>query len=138
MMRDAIGRAALLVAGSAILASAALHGLVNVPHLHGDLLEIGVRRTLVGAVMLVLYFSVIAMFAFGGLVISGALGSLRGARHLAPLWIVAVTYIAFGVTAFLLVSRTPHMLGYAVMGALVAVGAVLRPGRAADGIPGGL
>jgi hypothetical protein len=132
MMRDTIGRAVLFIAGSAMLASAALHGLVNVPHLHGDLLEIGVRSTLVGAVMLVLYFSVIAMVAFGGLVIGGALGPLRGARHLAPLWIVAATYVAFGVTAFVLVSRTPHMLGYAVMGALVAVGAVLRPIQAAD------
>ena len=133
-MRDTIRRAALSFAGIAILGSAILHGLVNVPHLRGDLVEIGVRRTLVAAVMLVLYFSVIAMFAFGALVLSSAADSSRGSLlPKAPLWIIAATYVVFGLVAFLAVSPSPHMLGYTGMGLLVAVGAALRPTRVADG-----
>lgn len=107
-----------------MLGSAVLHGIVNVPHLREDLLEIGVRPTLLGAVTLVLYFSVVAMFAFAGLVLSGALASFRG-RLLqpGPLWIVAATYMVFGIGAFAAVGRSVHFLGYAVMGLLVGLGA---------------
>ena len=118
-MRHEIRGAVLLIAGIAILGSAMLHGIVNIPHLHEDLLELGVRRTLVSAVMLVLYFSVVAMFAFGGLVLSSAVGSFRGSHpQQAPLWVVAATYVVFGVAAFMLVSRSPHMLGYTLVGLL--------------------
>ena len=127
-MRETLSRASLFLAGLLILLSAFLHGLVNVPHLHEDLVEIGVRPTLLGAVMLVLYFSVVAMFAFGLLVLWNAGSALRGRPlQLAPLWIIAATYVAFGIAAFVLVSPTHHVLGYAVMGVLVAGGAALRP-----------
>jgi hypothetical protein len=129
-MRRAIHHAALLLAGIAITGSAMLHGFVNVPHLYEDLLEIGVRRTLVSAVMLVLCFSIVAMFAFGGLVLSSAAASLRGRQPpRAPLWIIAASYVTFGVVAFALVSRSHHMLGYSTMGLLVGLGAALRPTR---------
>ena len=73
-----------------------------------------------------LYFSVVAMFAFGALVLSSAVRSFRGGHpQAATLWIIAASYMAFGLAAFLLVSRSPHMLGYAGMGVLVAVGATL-------------
>jgi hypothetical protein len=126
-MRHGIRGGVLFIASIAILGTAMLHGIVNVPHLHEDLLEIGVRRTLVAAVMLVLYFSVVAMFAFGGLVLSSAVGSFRGNHpQQAPLWIIAASYVVFGVASFVLVSPSPHILGYAGMGVLVAVGAALR------------
>lgn len=126
-MRQSISSLILALAAAAILGSAALHGLVNVPHLHEDMVEIGVRPTLLGAVMLVLYFSVVAMFGFGGLVLSGAVQRIRGGSpQLAPLWIVAGSYVAFGLAAFVLVGRSPHFLGYAAMGFLVALGAALR------------
>src|SRR2546430_17520061 len=106
-MRDGIRGIVLLIASVAILGSAMLHGIVNVPHLREDLLEIGVRPTLIAAVMLVLYFSVVAMFAFGSLVLSSAVGSLRGGRpHQAPLWIIGTTYVVFGIVAVVLVSRS--------------------------------
>src|SRR5437868_3077145 len=91
-MRDVIRGVVLLMAGAAMLGSAMLHGIINVPHLREDLLELGVRRTLIGAVALVLYFSVVAMFAFGGLVLRSAVNCLRGRRsEQTPLWIVAAT-----------------------------------------------
>jgi hypothetical protein len=136
-MRDAIRRAALSFAGIAILGSAVLHGLVNVPHLREDLVEIGVRRTLVAAVMLVLYFSVVAMFAFGALVLGSAASSSRGGHPpRTPLWIIAATYVVFGLVAFLAVSPSPHMLGYTGMGLLVAIGAALCPPQLADDAQG--
>ena len=92
-MRQELRGTVLFVAGLAILISAALHGIVNVPHLREDLVEIGVRHTLVSAIMLVLYFSVVAMFAFGSIVLSSAVSSCRGRRvQRVPLWIVAATY----------------------------------------------
>jgi hypothetical protein len=125
-MRHELRATVLLVASIAILGAATLHGLVNVPHLHEDLVETGVRHTLVAAVLLVLYFSVVAMFAFGGLVLAGAVGAFRGRQTArAALWAVSATYLVFGVAGAMLVSRSPHMLGYAGMGLLVAVGTAL-------------
>lgn len=119
----------LLVGGAAIVASAALHGAVNVPHLRDDLVEIGTRPRLLAAVSLVLYFSVIAMFAFGSLVLASAVAMLRGRPAAAvPLWVTAGAYVAFGLVAFAMVSQSVHFLGYAALGALVAIGAV--PARA--------
>lgn len=125
-MRRSISGLLLALAAVMILGSAALHGIVNVPHLHEDMVEIGVRPTLLGAITLVLYFSVVAMVAFGGLVLNGAVQSIRGrSPELAPLWVVAISYVAFGLAAFALVGRSPHFLGYAAMGLLVALGAAL-------------
>lgn len=125
-MRQSISSLILVLAALAILGSAALHGIVNVPHLREDLVEIGTRPTLLGAVTLVLYFSVAAMVAFGGLVLAGAIQCLRGrSPQLASLWVVAIVYVAFGLAAFALVGPSPHFLGYAGMGLLVAAGAGL-------------
>ncbi|HEY7169822.1 MAG TPA: hypothetical protein VH417_03185 [Vicinamibacterales bacterium] len=120
----------LMIGGAAILATAVLHGLVNVPHLREDLLEIGTRPRLLAAVSLVLYFSVIAMVGFGALVLATSVAMLRGRpAPSAPLWVAAGAYVAFGVIAFTMVSQSVHFLGYAAMGALVAMGAVPARGR---------
>ncbi len=130
-MRTAARSAILFTAGALILLSAALHGLVNVPHLRRHLLEMGVQRSTLGGVTLVLSFSVVAMVAFAGLVLGGAASTVRGAPgQPAALWIVAATYVVFGTGAFVLVGHSPHYLGYAAMGALVAAGAAIRPTNA--------
>jgi hypothetical protein len=73
--------------------------------------------------MLVLYFSVVAMFGFAGLVLSNVWRSFRGhLPEIGPLWIVAGIYAVFGLIGFAMVSRSPHMLGYSGMGVLVAIG----------------
>lgn len=126
-MRRFISCVILVLAAAAILGTAALHGIVNVPHLREDMVEIGVRPSLLGAITPVLYFSVVAMIAFGGLVLSGTVQCIRGGSlQRAPLWIVAITYMVFGLAAFVQVGRSPHYLGYAAMGLLVAIGAVLH------------
>lgn len=126
-MRQSLSGTLLVLAALAILGSAVHHGTGNVPHLREDMVEIGVRPTLLGAIMVTLYFSVVAMFAFGGLVLSGAVQSIRGGSPQgAPLWMVAATYMGFGLAAFALAGPSPHFLGYAGLGALVALGAALR------------
>jgi len=118
----------LMVGGGAILASAVVHAMVNVPHLRDDLLEIGTRPRLLAAVSLVLYFSVIAMVAFGSLVLATSFAMLRGRpAPAAPLWVTAGAYVTFGLVAFAMVSQSVHFLGYAAMGVFVAIGAI--PGR---------
>src|SRR6478735_7908204 len=94
MVTDQRKRAAfLMLGGAAILASAVLHGLVNVPHLRDDLLEIGTRPRLFATISLVLYFSVIAMVGFGALVLASSFAMLRGRpAAAAPLWVTAGAY----------------------------------------------
>ncbi|MGZ6141910.1 MAG: hypothetical protein ACXWLM_01170 [Myxococcales bacterium] len=121
----------LLAGGALILASAVVHAWVNVPHLREDMIEIGMRRTLLSAVSLVLWFSVVAMFAFAALVLNGAVAALRGRAPAAvPLWLIGGAYLAFGIFAFARIAPVPHFLGYAAMGLLVAIGASLRPAGA--------
>ena len=92
------------------------------------MLELGIRRTLLLAISLVLYFSVVAMFGFAALVVSAAVSPLRGkALSPAPLWVVAGTYVTFGIVAFVAVSPSLHFLGYTLMGMVVAAGAALTP-----------
>jgi hypothetical protein len=127
-VRDAASGAVLFVGGAAILASAFVHGLINVPHLREDMAEIGMRPSLLGAISLVLYFSVVAMFAFAALVLTGAVSVLRETRpELVPLWLIAGSYLTFGLVAFVRIDPNAHFLGYAFMGLLVAVGAALSP-----------
>lgn len=127
-VRDSIRGILLLAGGAAILASAFVHGMINVPHLREDMLEIGMRPSLLGAISLVLYFSVVAMFAFAALVLTGAISLFRGKRpQLVPLWLIAGSYLVFGFVAFVRIDPNAHFLGYAFMGLLVAIGAAPSP-----------
>jgi hypothetical protein len=132
---DAIGRTTRLVAGLLMLGAAVIHGFINVPHLYGDLAELRVRSSLLDAVMLVMSFSVVAMFAFAGLVLSDALGVPRR-QPARVLWIIAGAYVVFGIVGYVSVSPSPHMLGYSVMGLVLALG--VGASRSIDGaLPGG-
>ena len=102
---------------------------VVVPDLYGDLVEIGVRPTVLGGTVLHLYFGVFAMFGFTLMVSAAAIQSLRGispARF--PLAVIAVIYTAFGIVAFSR-SHNPHHLGALAMGVLLAVALALPGSR---------
>jgi hypothetical protein len=129
-MRNSAGAIVLLLAGIFLLASALLHGMHNIPHLREDMVEIGVRPTLMKAILLVLWFSVLSMFAFAAIVFGAAVKAFRGVRpETMPLWIVATLYTFFGIGAFVLVSPSHHFLGYTLIGLLVASGAFLSAAR---------
>jgi cation transport ATPase len=128
--RDLIGGTILIIGGAAILAAAVVHGMVNVPHLRGDMLDIAMRPRLVGAISLVMYFSVVAMGVFGMLVLSAAAAAFRGRPPAAtPLLLVAGGYVTFGLAAFVRIDANVHFLGYASIGLIVAAGAILSACR---------
>jgi hypothetical protein len=114
-------RIALFIAAAALMwFGAATYTLVVVPDLHGDLVEIGVRPTVLGGTVIHLYFAAFAMFGFAAMVSAAAIQAVRrGEPAPLPLAIVAVTYIGFGAMAFGR-SHNPHHLGPVVMGVLLA------------------
>jgi hypothetical protein len=113
-------RTALLIASALLMMFGAVgYTFAVVPDLHGDLVEIGVRPTVLGGTVLYLYFSAIAMFGFALMVSAAAIQAIRGippARI--PLAVVAVIYTAFGIMAFSR-SHNPHHLGPLAMGVLL-------------------
>ena len=123
-------RTTLLFAAALLMGFAALmNATVNVPHLREDMVEINVRPTLLGAVLLGLHFSTFAMFAFTGVVLVAAIQSLRASiTARLPLLIIAVAYIAFGVVAFVW-SGSHHMPGYVLMGVLILCAVAIREPR---------
>lgn len=124
-------RAALLIASALLMIFGACGDtFVVVPDLHGDLVEIGVRPTVLGGTVLHLYFGVFAMFGFALMVSAAAIQAIRGippARI--PLAVIAVIYTVFGVMAFSR-SHNPHHLGPLAMGVLL--GAALAIPRSRD------
>jgi len=126
-IRNSTRAAILFVAGALILLAAIAQGMIFVPHVREDMLEIGMRPTLFRAISLVLYFSVVAMFAFAALVLTGALSLMKGqVPSIAPLLVVAAIYLIFGLGAFFRVAHDVHFLGYAMIGLLVAMGVPRR------------
>ena len=125
-------RATLLIASALLMMFGAFgYALIVVPDLHGDLVEIGVRPTVLGGTVLHLYFAGIAMFGFALMVSAAAVQAVRGmvpAR--VPLAVIAVIYAAFGVMAFSR-SHNPHHLGPLVMGVLLGA-ALSIPSRRAS------
>src|SRR5437667_8595845 len=102
-------RTLLFIASALLMMFGALgYSFIVVPDLHGDLVEIGVRPTVLGGTVVHLYFGVIAMFGFALMVAAAAIQAIRGIAPVRiPLAIVAMIYIAFGVVAFSR-SHSPH------------------------------
>jgi hypothetical protein len=122
LRRILLGLAGLLMAFAAFV-----NATVAVPHLRGDLVEISVRPTLVSAILLALYFGTFAMAGFSLLVLAAAAQRQESPALRVPLLVVALTYTAFGVFAFVW-SGSHHTLGYVVMGVLVGVACFLGEG----------
>jgi hypothetical protein len=124
-------RATLLILSALLMTFGAVgYAFVIMPDLHGDLVEIGVRPTVLGGTVLHLYFAGIAMFGFALMVSAAAIQALRGippARI--PLAVIAVIYAGFGIVAFSR-SHNPHHLGPLAMGVLL--GAALAIPRSRD------
>jgi hypothetical protein len=113
-------RTALFIAAALLMMFGAVgYAFAVVPDLHGDLVEIGVRPTVLGGTVLYLYFGALAMFGFALMVFAAAIQAVQGiAPARIPLAVVAVIYTAFGVVAFSQ-SHNPHHLGPLAMGVLL-------------------
>jgi hypothetical protein len=119
----------LFAAATLMIFGAAGEAFVILPDLHGDLIEIGVRPSVLGGTMLGLYFSVMAMFGFAAMVSAAAIQSARGmAPARIPLAIVATLYAVFGIMGFAR-SHNPHHLGPLLMGALLGVALAIPKAR---------
>jgi hypothetical protein len=88
-------RTALLIASALLMMFGAVgDSFIIVPDLHGDLIEIGVRPTVVGGTVLHLYFGALARFGFALMVSAAAIQALRGvAPARMPLAVVAVLIV---------------------------------------------
>jgi len=126
-VKQALRSTLLILSALLMIFGAVGYAFVVVPDLHGDLVEIGVRPTVLGGTVLHLYFAGLAMFGFALMVSAAAIQTLRGispARF--PLAIVALIYLIFGVLAFSR-SHSPHHLGVLAMGVLLGI-ALAIPG----------
>lgn len=85
------------------------------------------RPTLVSAILLALHFGTFAMAGLTLVVLSAAVQRQGASALRIPLLIVTVTYVAFGIFAFLW-SGSHHALGYVLIGALVGAACVVRDG----------
>jgi hypothetical protein len=123
-------RTALFIGSALLMIFGAIgDAFVVVPDLHGDLVEIGVRPTVLGGTALRLYFGAIANFGFALIVSAAAIQAIRGIPPVRlPLAVIAVIYTAFGVLAFSR-SHNPHHLGALAMGVLLGAALAIPRSR---------
>ena len=123
-------RAAALATAAVLMAIGTVgYALVVAPHLHEDLVEIGVRPTLVRGTVLYLYFAAMAMAAFTIMVAAAAIEAMRGqvpARL--PLVAIALINIVYGGVAFSR-SLNPHHFAPVFIGILLAAAVALPRAR---------
>ena len=118
-MRKYLRLVLLLAAAALMMFAAVTTTTVSVPHLREDLLEINVRPTLLGAVMMALHFGSFAMFGFAALVLVLAIRTLQAAgTDRLLIAIIAAVYLLFGIAGFI-GTGSHHILGYALMGLLL-------------------
>src|ERR1700682_4156466 len=123
-------RIALFIASALLMIFGTVgDAFVVVPALHSDLVEIGVRPTVLGGTVLRLYFGAIANFGFALIVSAAAIQAIRGiSPPRLPLGVIAVIYTAFGVVSFSR-SHNPHHLGALAMGVLLGAALAIPRSR---------
>ena len=123
-------RAALLVVAALMIFIGAAGNAFNlIPDLHGDLVELGVRRTVLGGSVILMDFAALAMFAFLVIVGAAAIQALRGVTPARlPIAVIGAVYVAAGSIA-LSWGHSPHHLGNVAIGVLLAAAAVIPGSR---------
>jgi len=112
---------ALAIAAVLMILGALINSLVVLPDVHGDLIEIGVRQTVLRATVDGLYFAAFANFGFAIIVTAAALQSARGITPARiPLVVGALIYTITGAMVFSR-SHNPHHFAPIVMGVLLLV-----------------
>ena len=128
MMSTTLRTGFLGLATLLLFIGAAGNAFVIVPDLHGDLVEIGVRPTVLNTTVMALHASAMASFGFAVIVLAATIDAIRE-RPLAriPLAVVAAITMVQGVTAFSQ-THSPHHFASIAMSVLIA-GALLVPSR---------
>lgn len=109
-----------------LFASAAAHALVGWPQLRRSLDAAGLDAAVIGALAVGWIFGSASMLAFGGIVVHQAVRRSRGREvHPAPLGVISVVYLVYGLSAYLLRDLNPHFLLFVVTGVLVGLFAYL-------------
>jgi hypothetical protein len=111
-LRVALG----LVVGVVLLASALAHAFLGWPAMSAALAEIGAGEELVGALAVGWYFGSVAMLVFGLMVFR--IAARRADPD--PARFIAVGYLVFGGTAWLVRDHNPHFLLFIATGLLLA------------------
>lgn len=112
---------------AALLASFAAYLMVveSVPHLHGDLVEISIRPSLLGAVSRTMEFAGWAMLAFAAMLAGAAYCEFRKINFgRFPLIIIGALYLFLGISA-VTHNANIHMFGYVAIGLLSLVAGLL-------------
>jgi hypothetical protein len=117
----------VFVSGIVLVVTAFGHALAGWPPLHASLIRTGIDPGIVRALWAGWHFGSAAMLAFGVIVIVTVVRARH--RHVfstAPLFIIAVACIGFGVVAWLLVGFSSQFLGFIILGGLLGLGTQLR------------
>lgn len=118
-MRPRVQPFLLAFAGLILAFAAFTQGLVVVPHLHEDLVEIAVRPTLLNAVSHSMNLGALALAAMTAIVWIEAVRSYRGLPiPRVSLAVIGIFLVVFGLIAFQ-ATHSHHALGYALIGALI-------------------
>ena len=118
LMKQSVRTALLIAAAMLMIFGASGYALIVVPDLHGDLVEIGVRPSVLGGTVLHLYFAAIAMFGFALMVSAAAMQAIRGVMP-ARIPLAIITVISVGIQLVL-----GMLLALAMHRAIFARGAV--------------
>ena len=137
-MRQSLRTTLLIISALLMVFGAVGYAFVMLPDLHGDLVEIGVRPTVLRGTVLHLYFAGMAMFGFALIVSAAAIQAIRGVQPARlPLLVIAVIYTVFGVMAFSTSrSHNPHHLAPVAMGVLLGAAVVIPRSRDRGEKPG--
>jgi hypothetical protein len=128
-VEQSIRTSLLFAAAILMIFGAVANAIVVVPDLHGDLIEIGVRPSVLGSTVLGLYFGGLAMFGFAAIVSTAAIQATRGiVTARIPLAIVAVIYGAIGIVGYSR-SHNLHHLAPGLMGALIGIAITIPKSR---------
>jgi hypothetical protein len=124
-MSSRIRAVVLVLAGLMLASSAAFHAFLGWPHMQGDLVRDHASPGLIRVLSAGWHFASVAMLAFGLIALFAGVAVWQRRRVSAsPLWIVAAACIGFGLGSQVAYGHNPHLLGFVLMGALVAVGAM--------------
>jgi len=112
----------VLLAGALMVISSAAHAFLGWPPLRGELRTAGLAGNLIGALAVGWYFGSVSMLAFGAITLRSGRLLRKGDRSgVAPVRMIAASYLIFGLAAFLSRNFNPHFLVFIFTGLLAGI-----------------